>query len=95
MHEVMATIAGIIGVICREIKEIYSYFVSSVIYSFILCFILDPFLVFIDIKFFTERFSGLGFSQLLIITFTLRLIIGHFVTWFSRSVLKGNRIADV
>jgi hypothetical protein len=44
--------------------------------AFVLGFMLDPFLAILNAPCLTERFSGLGFGDLFILVFTVRLIIG-------------------
>jgi hypothetical protein len=50
--------------------------IFALIISFILGFLLDPFLEIINVPFLTERLSGLSFGQLFVLVFTFRLIVG-------------------
>jgi uncharacterized membrane protein YczE len=50
--------------------------VIAVITAFVFGFLLDPFLAILNVPYLTERFSGLGFGDLFILVFTVKLIIG-------------------
>ena len=58
---------------------LWAYLVSAVfalIIAFVLGFMLDPFLAIINVPCLTERFCALGFGDLFVLIFTVRLIIG-------------------
>jgi hypothetical protein len=70
---------GLIAAILVLIGMFWACLVSAVFaltVAFVLGFILDPFLAILNVPCLTERFSGLGFGDLFILVFTVKLIIG-------------------
>ena len=73
---------GLIAVILVLAGMFWAYLASAVfalVIAFVLGFMLDPFLAIINVRCLTERFSALGFGDLFILVFTIRLIIGTLI----------------
>jgi hypothetical protein len=72
MKGLIAAVLVIVGMFWACVVSV----VFSLAVAFVLGFILDPFLVILNVPFLTERFSELGFGDYFILVFTARLIVG-------------------
>jgi hypothetical protein len=84
------SVAAVIAILIGLFLAYCASAIFSLIIAFILGFLLGPFLEIVNVPFFTERLSNLGFGQLFVLVFTFRLIVGVVIPIKANTERKEN-----